>query len=111
MKNTIKALTLVIAIIMLLSFTLTSCKNKPQNEPSAQETSSPAGSETTDVSTAPNGSETSTEPSSATESEDSYIEETDYTEVLDYEGSKTVEYADFIKDKGAGLYDMYSMIN
>ena len=104
MKNTIKALTLVMAIIMLLSFTLTSCKNKPQNEPSAQETSSPAGSETTDATTDSNGSEAQTEPSSATESEDSYIEETDYTEVLDYEGSKTVEYADFIKDKVNSAY-------
>ena len=129
MKKSIRALCFILFITLLCGTVLTACRNTVEGTqtteaPSTESFESTTGSakdesetsdieETLDASSDTSCSDSEIDNSDVTEAvtseENTSIGETEeprvteYTEILDYEGSKIVEYADHIKD-GANAY-------
>lgn len=98
MTKHVKLLALILSVAMLAGAFMTACKTKPEPSVTPQQTEGESNVESS--------TDKSTEKESSLESGENNTEacETDYTEILDYEGSKTVEYADFIKDRVNSAY-------
>ena len=105
-KNYIKVLSLILALILLIG-SLAACDSQeegsdkaPTNSTEYQETQTVENESESHSSVNPieTDSETTSKAEGSTEKVEDPTEETDYEEILSFDGSQMIEYADHIKD-------------
>ena len=86
MTKHVKLLALILSVVMLVGAFMTACKTKPEPSVTPQQTEGESNVESS--------TDKSTEKESSVESGENNTEacETDYTEILDYEGKRRAQF-------------------